>query len=308
MKPILPPSIKYCLPLICFLSILLCTTTVFAESGTTSILSGVQSMVRDILEMGSSNKVIEILTVDPTTKYPEVWSLVQGLITTVVTPVSYSVLAIYFITSLIETAIHYETLTPELIVRPGILFIAAFILVKYTPMLITTGIATGTAFAGRIAGSATAGYQTEQMTEAVMTTIRPAATGLMKALVIWFQIWIPHLGAYLIDLLIRIIAYALIIEIFVRAVLMPLSFGDIITHGLLGPGFRYFKTFVALCLQGGIMLLISMIAGHFCMGWWDGINGVGSFLAGLAKMMITEGACALLMIRSGQLCRDMVGV
>ena len=296
------------LPLCCLLAVFLYSTTVLADSGTASILSGVQSMVRDILEMGSSNKVVEILTADPTVKYPEVWSLVQGLVTMVVTPISYSVLAIYFITALVETAIHYETLTPELIVRPGILFIAAFILVRYTPVLITTGIATGTAFAGRIAGSVTANYEVEQMTADIMAVIKPAASGLMKALVIWFQIWIPHLGAYLIDLLIRIIAYALIIEIFVRAVLMPLSFGDIITHGLLGPGFRYFKTFMALCLQGGIMLLISLVCGHFCMGWWDGISGVGSFLAGLGKMMIAEGACAFLMLRSGKLCRDMVGV
>ena len=297
--------------IISFFSILsiICVMPIFAADATKSILGAIESMLKDILMTGSAEEVTRILTAEPASTYPQVWGVVQSIVDSVVTPAAYSVLGLYFVTSLVRLGLKYEGFDMEAFAKPFISYIAAFIFVQKTPYLITTFISTGAWFTGRVAaaGAQAATTNSGLMTTA-MTQIKQGSTNMWAALVYLGQLFLPWLASKALGLLMQVIAYATIIEIFVRAVLMPFSFGDICSKGMDGFGFRYLKTFAAVCLRGGLLVLVAMIMGFFMGSAFVNINGAGDFMAMIGKTIVINAAGALLMTRTNDIAREMVGV
>lgn len=280
---------------------------VFADA-TGSIVGAVESMLNDILMTGSAEEVTRILTADPQTAYPQVWSMVKGVVDNVITPASYSVLGLYFVTAFVRLGMKYEGFNMEAFMRPFISYIAAFLFVQHTPYLITSFIAVGAGFTGRVAaaGSAAATTNSGVLTLA-MEKVRAGSTSMWAALVFQGQLLLPWLASKVLALYMQLVAYSTIIEMFVRACLMPFSFGDLCTRGLDGFGFRYVKSFAAVCLRGGLLVLVAMIMGFFMASAFTNISGAGDWLAMIGKMVVVNAAGALMMSRTGEIAREMVG-
>ena len=304
-------KINWTYPLIAFLFLIILTAAPVFAAGKSDIIKAIEKMVKNMVNMGATTKAIEILTVDVAEKYPEVWSnIVMPLVETAIVPISYSVLCIYFVAALVSTAIKFDTLTPEMIVKPMIQFVAAIILVKATPKLLVIGTSIGGNFAKGFSVSISQAVNVDETAKGVMNAIKPAVTGIPSGISVYLELMLPNLATYLIGMLIQIICYAVIIEIFIRAVLMPLSFGSIVTQGMLGPGFRFFKSFLACCLQAGAMVLICIICGQFVGNdvWSAAVTGASDFVGRIGKTLVIEGACVILMFKAGTFTREALGL
>ena len=293
----------------CFLLLILLSAAapVCADSGTKGIQTMVKTMITDICELGTSNGVIDILITNPKDRYPEVWGMTETLVRNVITPISYSLLGLYFIVSLVSTGMKYEGLTVEMLAKPFIRMVAAVIAVRQVPILLVAGMSAGSQFVSMVRGSVVPLSQAETVVDTAFHYAKETITGYFSGFTIMMQLFLPWIAARILDLLIRLIAYSLTIEIFVTAIFMPLTFGEIVTHGVDGGGFRYLKRFIALCMQAGVMVIVAGISAQFAIGWWE-VPSFQGFLVGVAKMLIAEGACAFLMIKSGSICRSVLGL
>ena len=278
---------------------------VSADSGIKGSLDTIRNMITDILKMGSNEEVARVLSSGVTGNLSGTWSMVQSAAGGQMKVIAQAVLSLYFVVGLIDMALKFDNLTTESFVRPFIGYVAATIFVDKTPQILGAVVGIGGSVAGLISNSAEIIDAASKASE-ITNSVRPNVTGFFSGFVVILQLLLPWFFSKIIGLVVRVIAYGVVIEFFVRAVFLPLTYGDLIIHGLHGQGFRYLKQFIAVSLQFGVMLMISFITGRICAGWAN-VSTLPELLTGIGKMLVAELACGFLMFRSGQICKEMMG-
>ena len=294
-------TIVLCVFILAFLLIL----PISADSGIKGSLDTIRNMLTDILKMGSNEGVTRILSEGVSGNLSGTWAAVQNAAGGQMKVIAQAVLSLYFVVGLIDMALKFDNLTTESFVRPFIGYIAATIFVDETPQILNAVVGISGTVAGLISDSVEIVDAASRANE-ITNSIKPNVTGFFSGFVVILQLLLPWFFSKIIGLVVRVIAYGVVIEFFVRAVFLPLTYGDLIIHGLHGQGFRYLKQFIAVSLQFGVMLMISYITGHICAGWAN-VSTLPDFLAGSGKMLVSELACGFLMFRSGQICKEMMG-
>ncbi len=123
----------------------------------------------------------------------------------------------------------------------------------------------------------------------------------------------PWLFSWIMRLAVKIICYSRLIEILVRTAFAPIALSDFFHHGLNGGGWRFLKNFLAVCLQGVLIVAIcclfnsivnGLVADEMNGGMLDWLGGIMTFLG----VWLTVYASALmLMFRSLSLSKEIVG-
>ena len=278
---------------------------VSADSGIKGSLDTIRNMLTDILKMGANKDVATILSGGVTGNLSGTWSTVQNAAGGQMKVIAQAVLSLYFVVGLIDMALKFDNLTTESFVRPFIGYVAATIFVGRTPQILSAVVGIGGSVANLVSDSASIIDASSKAAE-ITNSIKPNVTGFFSGFVVILQLLLPWFFSKIIGLVVRVIAYGVVIEFFVRAVFLPLTYGDLIIHGLHGQGFRYLKQFIAVSLQFGVMLMISYITGRICTGWAN-VSTLPELLTGIGKMLVAELACGFLMFRSGQICKEMMG-
>lgn len=129
--------------------------------------------------------------------------------------------------------------------------------------------------------------------------------GFLKDIILVVYLMIPWALSWIMGLVVKIICYTRMIEIYARAAFAPIALSDFFQNGFQGAGWRFLKGFFAVCIQGALILVvITIYAALFPLVVSTGGNlfkFIGLFLALLAS------AC-MLMFKSLSLAREMLGV
>ena len=131
----------------------------------------------------------------------------------------------------------------------------------------------------------------------------PDLPGFWRSLACFGQLLFPWLLCAALSGVASFIAYSRMIEMMLRVVAAPIALSDFFSEGLHSTGWRYIKTFLAICLQGFMILLIakiySSIVGKIITG--------GSFMELTVGFLVISFAAIALMFKSLSLCKEMVG-
>ncbi len=107
--------------------------------------------------------------------------------------------------------------------------------------------------------------------------------------------------------------YALLFEMVIRRMFMPMAIADIVTEGFRSPGIRYIKMYFALYVQLAMYFVIIAVSQEVTEwaiqnGGIGGLaNGVNTALGSLGVVICTRTAARALMSAASQLSREAVG-
>ncbi len=121
---------------------------------------------------------------------------------------------------------------------------------------------------------------------------------------------LPWLVTIICEVLIKIIVLTREIEIYARAAFMPVALGDSY-NGLTSGGARYVKSFLAVCLQGALIVVIMLLADSMSEAYLVNVSANGSGLdkaMGLVIMPIVYRIASVgLILKSMPLAKEICG-
>ena len=136
-----------------------------------------------------------------------------------------------------------------------------------------------------------------------------AFTSFFGDLILWFYLLLPWVGQWIMKLCISVICYTRVVEIYFRATFAPIALADFFHSGLQGSGWRFLKSFLAVCLQGGTILVIAILFSALTAQHITNVDQVVKDLIPFIGVYLAFGASAvMLMFKSLSLTKELVGV
>ena len=125
-------------------------------------------------------------------------------------------------------------------------------------------------------------------------------------LIIWIFLLIPWLASWLMCGFVSLICYGRVIEIYVRAAMAPIALSDFFNRGLQGSGWRFLKSFLAVCLQGATILIIAILYSKlFVVLTVDPTIELSQLIL---QFLIFYGAAVMLLFKSQALTKELMGI
>lgn len=139
-----------------------------------------------------------------------------------------------------------------------------------------------------------------------------SVSGFIKQLFLPFIMFIvlifPWLLSFIGELLMKLIMYSRIIDIYLRSMAAPIAFADFYHGGLQSAGFRYLKNFLAVGIQGAlIMLIVAIYSLLVATVVPTGFNSLSSFFGFWGIYVSVMAAAVMLMFKSMSLAKEIVG-
>lgn len=171
-------------------------------------------------------------------------------------------LFVYFIVALVDK-LSSDTFTWETLWRQFALLLAAKYIMENGFQLLEIIFNIGMATAARVSALGDPSVsETAVDAAAIIDKFTGSFTGffaIIGELIMMLYLLIPWLLSWIMGLCVSIICYSRVIEIYVRATFAPIALSDFFHSGLHGSGWRYLKSFLAVALQGALILVIGMI-------------------------------------------------
>lgn len=124
-----------------------------------------------------------------------------------------------------------------------------------------------------------------------------------KSLIATFELLLPYAIASLLSGITTFIIYSRMIEMLVRIAGAPIALSDFMHEGFHSSGWRYLKSFLAVCLQGFVILLIAQIYSSIML---KTVTYAG-FMETCVSYFVISFAAVSLMFKSQTLCKELVG-
>ncbi len=258
--------------------------------------------------------MISILTKDPFTAYSGVYSKIE-IIYNIVMSVAMMLIFIYFLIAIVDKMTS-ENFTWEQLWKQLAMLLAAKYVVEHGLEIMSLMSAMGAELVNLIGtdgvGSFTAGLDGD----ALITEFEGKFSGIFKVigqLILLCYLLVPWVFSLIMGICAKVICYTRIIEIYIRACFAPLALSDFFKNGFQGGGWRFLKAFLAVCLQGGVLLVIALMFSTLVdsflsdvMGG-DPVNATNLFQ--FVGVFFAVGTSAImLMFRSLGLCKEILGV
>ena len=276
----------------------------FAESEMEDTCKG---MIADIFSGGLSESVKDIILTNPATKYPEAWNIMTDVYEGAVLPVAFGLLAIHLIIGIIQQSIKLDQLTWQQFIKPFLTFLAAWIIVKNGLNILIILIGISQEITEMMSISAEDSMST--LLNAANALVEQEVDGIISGVFFMFQIFLPWAAALILNLAIKIVCYTRIFELYLKTMIAPLGMSDVVTKGFEGNGLRFFKNYFATCLQGAIIVGVSIIYGAILSSLLPTIDAAAeTSIAGLAGTALVMGFAALsMMMKAGQIAKEVLG-
>lgn len=278
----------------------------------------VESWFKFMFGGGLFDSMKDILTANPSNAksiYNAAWNFVVTIYDTVIVPLALGIMIIWFLVAFIQKSTSEQMNFDQLFLL-CVKLIAAFYLINHGLEIFAKLWGLGIALINEFSGVAISGAPASGspvFDNAELTEIWKSLTGekklydypsAWKSLGCILQMFFPYLICWVLSGVASFIAYSRMLEMLLRVAAAPIALSDFMNDGLHGAGWRYLKTFLAICLQGFVLLLIakiySSIVGQI-------LSGAGGFMeATLGYLVITFSAVAL-MFKSLSFCKELVG-
>ena len=282
-----------------------------------------QDMFKEIFGGGLFGILKNLLTQNPETVYPTAWSLAQTIYNNVMVPIALGLMVIFFLVKLMERST-MEQVTIEQVLVLFVKLLAAKFLIDYGfeifSLLWSLGLSLVNEFAGALSGGTGASNpglefwninpNEKVISNAELKELWKDYTGYewdkkmgWSSLGPFVQLLIPWIAAQVLKACAYFICYSRLIEMFIRVCGAPIALSDFMTEGMQGAGWRYLKSFLAICLQGLMILLVARI---YSILMYDVITGQSGFAMIVAYLAVSFSAIAL-MFKSLSLAKELVG-
>lgn len=268
-----------------------------------------EGMINYICGPNMFDSIYETLSVNlfsPGGKYAMVLSVIRIIYNTIM-PIGVYLMFIYFLLALVDK-MSSDTFTWEQLWRQLAILIGAKVLMENGFQLLETLFGVGMALLAKI--NTVAGTEIAEATIDASAMIQQFGDSIgisipfLRDIVMIIFLLIPWVLAWVMKLLIAVICYSRVGEIYVKAAAAPLALSDFMHSGFQGNGWRYLKSFFASCIQGVIILVISMI---FSALFQTITITEGNLFAFLGAYLAFYAAAVVMMFKSLPLAKEIVG-
>lgn len=225
---------------------------------------------------------------------------------TSLTSVALSLIVMYFLFSITDKVAQGQ-MTIEIFVPEFIKLLAAAFLVLEGYNFFKLLISLGESITKTVGNSFTNDPTTNNLRYMVETNADDSAIVQVSVLAVLI---IPTIFGLLARLSIYVVCIGRALEIIVRLALSPIAVADVFGNGLNSGGFRYIKKFLAVTLQGAVIIVIIHIMGTLNATLVippDNDTSVSALFGNLMKVVFVNLAGVSLIIKSQSIVNDVVG-
>ena len=252
------------------------------------------------------------------------WAVASYIMSNVIKPVASALVGICFTIRMVQVSAHLETMTVEKYLSVFTQMAFCLFLVGYSDTLLTTIINAGVSLAVRVQNGAIS--LLSQPTDALLAQMMPdfenSSGGFLGIDIFTKEFWssalmvvrlfLPYLAYKIVSILIKVIAYGVLIELIVRSALFPLFAGDLMLHGFEGRGFHALRAFVAASIQGAVIVLIAGIQNGLNYSALSGVVtgsglGIPEIIGNIGLVLIYDFSAFALMLKAGQITKEAIG-
>lgn len=276
-----------------------------------------ENMLVDICGMDIFDSIFETLSINLFSsggKFSAALSVVSRLNKNVIQPIAVMLLFIYFMIALVDK-MSSENFTWEQLWRQMAMLLAAKYLIENGFDLLKLLFELGMAVASKVESFTVSLSQnpdsgvTDETAKVIIEGFKEGLGlgGIMKvfeSMILFIYLLIPWLLSWIMRLCVSIICYSRIIEIYARATFAPIALSDFFHSGLQSGGWRYLKNFLAVSLQGAMLLVIAVIFSalfkQLTVDEQNLFSFIGTYLAFFASAI-------MLMFKSLSLTKELLG-
>lgn len=242
-------------------------------------------------------------------KYSAVYSLVKNLYESAIMPVALMLLCIYFLIALMDK-FSSENFTWEQMVRQMCMFLLGFFLIDRGFELLNLLFELGVDFVNTVNDWIQGDMGNTSLSDEIIKQYKEAKFSSFKIVneVLKFgYLILPWALSWVLGLCVKIICYTRLIEIYIRAAFAPIAFSDFFHNGFQGSGWRFLKSFLAVCLQGAVILCIGAVFSALMPVIFN-LSGDTDFFPAMGRYLAILAAAVMLMFKSLSLTKEFVGV
>ncbi|MBQ8598893.1 MAG: hypothetical protein IJ411_02105 [Oscillospiraceae bacterium] len=290
-------------------------------------------MIEDICGEDLFNSIITVLLKNPFTDFGESISTMIKTIYDIAMSVAVMLMFVYFLLALVDKMTS-ENFSWDQVWRQMALLLAAKMLMEHgydllklmsdvgieLISMITAGISDITGLgieynaAGEIVGFKVNVWGGDATAKSLLDNyhvefgfgILSGIYNLLSDALLFVQLILPWLFSWIMRIAMKIICYTRLIEIYVRAAFAPIALSDFFKNGFQGGGWRYLKSFLAVCLQGALILCIAVMFATLCQELLDPTET--SLFTFIGYYFAFGCSALMLMFKSLGLTKDIMGV
>ena len=274
-----------------------------------------EGLIKIIFQTNSLSYISDLLSINlfsPSGQFGGILSLIRTMYNTIF-PVAVMLLFIYFMLRLIEKC-SSDTFSWEQLWKLFAALLASKLLIEHGFDLLqyfySIGVRVLESFVSLRSPGAEFTLGEEEIQE-ILETLNSNMNWVVKFLrniLIWVALLIPALVAHMMKTTVFVLCFTRIAEIYVRAVLTPIALSDIFHSGLQSTGWRYLKIFLAVSLQGAVIIVIAMVYEQLMAVLLGNYAEDRAFWNYYSISMIVQAASVMLMFRSLNLTKEVLGV
>ena len=265
------------------------------------------------------NPMVEVLKFNPATEIPNAWTGVQAVYNNLMVPIALGLMVIWFLVKFMEKST-MEQITLEQVFMLFVKLLAAKFLIDNGLEIFTKLWSLGISLIDETINSisdkksasiyifnadGTPSPELQELWKTFTGKDWSEELGFLDSIVINFQLMLPSLATFILIGCVYFIGYTRLMEMLVRICGAPIALSDFMTEGLRGAGWRYLKNFLAVCLQG--MLIIVIIRLHNQVLYDVMTNPSGEWYTIMLMQLGVSFSAVALMFKSLSLCKELVG-
>lgn len=272
-----------------------------------------RKMLDEAFGSGLFDGVIDILTMNPQTKFPTAWSIMTTVYDRIMVPLGIGIMLIWFVCSFLEKTTHEDFTFEKWFLEFGKLVVCQYIIVHGLELLavfMSLGMALFKQIQSLGVGSLTNPDNLSHTAWHIITGKDWSENiGVLQAMGYLVIFLLPWLGSLIAQIIIKVIAYSRLFEIFLRGAMAPLAFSDFFGQGMQGSGFKFLKSFFAVAIQGiiiyVILLLLSVIMLDVLTAFVTDTMGIFAFFGMYFAILF---AAVALILKSLSFAKELIGV
>lgn len=222
----------------------------------------IKAMCDQIGGMSLLTDVVDILNINPQTEtgYTEAWKVVETLYNAI-QPLATMMLFIFFMLAVIDKLTD-EHFTLNTFLRQVAMLLIAKGLMEHGLELTQYIYSAGLSLLELIGADSIKNITSQSATLQKLVDNYIGDTWgikLLRSIYTFIILLFPYLASLVIEILVKVLCYSRLIEIYLRFIFTPVALADFYHSGLHSTGWRYIKNFFAIAIQGGIILAIAVI-------------------------------------------------
>ena len=295
---------------------LLCTPSFAAVY--TALQNWIEYALDEILTGTLDNPVLEFFEtpIYNNSTFINAWLLVTKVYKNIVKPIAIAIVGITFVVKIVQMTMDIHMVTFERLFTPFVYLVGSTFLIANTWTILKYIIRFGAAFASGVAEyvEATLGDSPDELISSLMPNWEENPLGgFAAALLLCLELLLPFLIWWLGNMLLKVIAWGVLLELVLRSLLFPLFVCDFQMHGFEGQGMRQLKGLLACSCTGAVLIAISgiqsaLVLGVLQEGFTTAAEGTTTFaIVGVGQIIIIMFACITIMGKATSLVREAFG-